>query len=249
MAPDESVCRAHPVPRHHHPRRQRRRPAATTASLALVEGDGTRTHGERLPGRARARARRGRPAARRRSICSPWPRGRAPSPGCASASPRCRGWRWSPDRPVVGVSALDALALTAFEQLGRPRARIGCWMDAARGEVFAALYDVEERRPRRPDADRPDAARSGPAGDHLVGLAGARRGAHRHGGRRGRSLRRSAHRRGAGAAACPCWHRRSRAWGAAWREEPGPTCRTICSRSTSGARTSNAPEPPSPSTP
>ena len=49
-------------------------------------------------------------------------------------------------RPVVGVSALDALALTAFEQLGRPRARIGCWTDAARGEVFAALYDVERGR-------------------------------------------------------------------------------------------------------
>ena len=44
----------------------------------------------------------------------------------------------------MGVSGLDALALTAFEQLGRPHARIGCWTDAARGEVFAALYDVEE---------------------------------------------------------------------------------------------------------
>jgi tRNA A37 threonylcarbamoyladenosine modification protein TsaB len=40
---------------------------------------------------------------------------------------------------------LDALAVSAFESLDVPDARLGCWMDAARGEVFAALYDLKQR--------------------------------------------------------------------------------------------------------
>jgi tRNA A37 threonylcarbamoyladenosine modification protein TsaB len=46
-------------------------------------------------------------------------------------------------RSVVGVSALDALAVAVFGTLGVDRARIGVWMDAARGEVFAASYEAE----------------------------------------------------------------------------------------------------------
>jgi tRNA A37 threonylcarbamoyladenosine modification protein TsaB len=41
---------------------------------------------------------------------------------------------------VVGVSALDALAAAAFARLGVAEAQIGVWMDAARGEIFAAAY-------------------------------------------------------------------------------------------------------------
>lgn len=44
-------------------------------------------------------------------------------------------------RPVVGISALDALALAASAGLARGT-RLGAWMDAARQEVFAALYEA-----------------------------------------------------------------------------------------------------------
>jgi tRNA threonylcarbamoyladenosine biosynthesis protein TsaB len=53
--------------------------------------------------------------------------------GCAFAS----------GRPVVGVSALEALALasSAAGRSGTDR-RLGVWMDAQRQEVFSALYAV-----------------------------------------------------------------------------------------------------------
>jgi tRNA threonylcarbamoyladenosine biosynthesis protein TsaB len=53
--------------------------------------------------------------------------------GCAFAS----------GRPVVGVSALEALAL-AVSAAGSPGTdtRLGVWMDAQREEVFSALYAV-----------------------------------------------------------------------------------------------------------
>ena len=111
--------------------------------LALVEGDGTRTHGERLPGelqRALADAGQTLSAIDLLAVAS----GPGAFTGLRIGMAAMQGLALVTGRPVVGVSGLDALALTAFEQLRRPRARIGCWTDAARGEVFAALYDVEE---------------------------------------------------------------------------------------------------------
>jgi tRNA A37 threonylcarbamoyladenosine modification protein TsaB len=49
-------------------------------------------------------------------------------------------------RPVIGVSALDALAAAAFESEAIEQARVCVWMDAARGEVFAAAYDAAGSR-------------------------------------------------------------------------------------------------------
>ena len=109
--------------------------------LALIEGDGTRTHGERLPGELeRALADAGQPlsAVDLFAVAS----GPGAFTGLRIGMAAMQGLALVTGRPVVGVSGLDALALTAFEQLERPRARIGCWTDAARGEVFAALYDV-----------------------------------------------------------------------------------------------------------
>ncbi len=111
--------------------------------LALVEGDATRTHGERLPGELeRALAEAGQPLAAMDLLAV------ASGPGAFTGLrigiAAMQGLALVTGRPVVGVSGLDALALTAFEQLGRPRVRIGCWTDAARGEVFAALYDAED---------------------------------------------------------------------------------------------------------
>jgi tRNA threonylcarbamoyladenosine biosynthesis protein TsaB len=52
-----------------------------------------------------------------------------------------QGLAFAHGRPVVGISALDALALAASAGLARGT-RLGAWMDAARQEVFAALYEV-----------------------------------------------------------------------------------------------------------
>jgi tRNA threonylcarbamoyladenosine biosynthesis protein TsaB len=56
-------------------------------------------------------------------------------------------------RPLVGISALDALARAAGND--GPR-RVAAWVDAWRGEVFAALYDdgvaVEPATVERPQA-------------------------------------------------------------------------------------------------
>jgi tRNA threonylcarbamoyladenosine biosynthesis protein TsaB len=41
--------------------------------------------------------------------------------------------------PLIGVSALDALAHTAFAH--HPGGRVAAWIDAWRGEVFAACYE------------------------------------------------------------------------------------------------------------
>jgi tRNA threonylcarbamoyladenosine biosynthesis protein TsaB len=110
--------------------------------LALVAGDATRTHGERLPGELElALHQAGQPlsAIALLAVAS----GPGAFTGLRIGIAAMQGVSLVSGLPVVGVSALDALALSAFEQLGAARARIGCWVDAARGEVFTALYDVE----------------------------------------------------------------------------------------------------------
>lgn len=69
-----------------------------------------------------------------------------------------QGLAFATARPLVGVSSLDALAHAALERNDLPTVPlIAVWMDAARGEVFTALYA------RGPDAalslvDEPAAA-------------------------------------------------------------------------------------------
>ncbi|MBP1635463.1 MAG: universal bacterial protein YeaZ [Acidobacteria bacterium] len=57
-----------------------------------------------------------------------------------------QGLAFAHGRPVVAVSALDALAWGA--RAARPDALVGAWMDARRGEVFAGLYAVADAGPR-----------------------------------------------------------------------------------------------------
>src|SRR5262245_755702 len=52
-------------------------------------------------------------------------------------------------RPLVGVTSLDALAHAASADL-RPGTMVGVWMDAHRGDVFAALYRVTDAPPFDP---------------------------------------------------------------------------------------------------
>ena len=71
-----------------------------------------------------------------------------------------QGLAFATRRPLVGVSALDALAVIGSAQLGAgsPEGvpRIATWMDAWRGEIYAALYDrhvqVEAASVEPPDA-------------------------------------------------------------------------------------------------
>ena len=52
-----------------------------------------------------------------------------------------QGLAFDADKPLLGVSALDALAMIATEGEDRPGVRTATWIDAWRGEVYAALYD------------------------------------------------------------------------------------------------------------
>jgi tRNA threonylcarbamoyladenosine biosynthesis protein TsaB len=56
-----------------------------------------------------------------------------------------QGLAFASGRPVVGVSALDALALAASDGLA-PGTAVGTLLDAARQEVFAALYELPVER-------------------------------------------------------------------------------------------------------
>ncbi len=44
-------------------------------------------------------------------------------------------------KPLIGISAFDALAWTADRQTGSYTAPVATWVDAWRGEVYAALYE------------------------------------------------------------------------------------------------------------
>ena len=73
-----------------------------------------------------------------------------------------QGLAFAHRRPVVGVSALDALAYAARPVSGG--GRIGVWMDAQRQEVFACLYDPSAAGPPEPvpgEASRPGATVEG----------------------------------------------------------------------------------------
>jgi tRNA threonylcarbamoyladenosine biosynthesis protein TsaB len=56
-----------------------------------------------------------------------------------------QGLAFAASKPIVGISALEALALAVLDEAEAGQVA-GVWMDAARGEVFAARYrrDVEQ---------------------------------------------------------------------------------------------------------
>jgi tRNA threonylcarbamoyladenosine biosynthesis protein TsaB len=55
-----------------------------------------------------------------------------------------QGCAFAAGRPVIGVSALDALALAIIaERALQTGQRVGVWMDAQRHEVFSALYEID----------------------------------------------------------------------------------------------------------
>jgi tRNA threonylcarbamoyladenosine biosynthesis protein TsaB len=127
--------------------------------LALIEGDATRTHGERLPGELEAALARGGVALREVDLLAV-----ASGPGAFTGLriglAAMQGLAMVAGKPVVGISALDALADAVWHDDAMV-SRLATWMDAQRGEVFAAWYD------------RTAAAESSTRTEPIVGSPGA----------------------------------------------------------------------------
>lgn len=106
--------------------------------LAARAGDASRSHGERLPGEidaVLAEARIARTAIDLLVVAS----GPGAFTGLRIGLAAMQGLAMTLERPIVGVSALDALAWTVLSD-ARTAASVATWMDAQRGEVFTALY-------------------------------------------------------------------------------------------------------------
>jgi tRNA threonylcarbamoyladenosine biosynthesis protein TsaB len=109
--------------------------------LALVRGDESRTHGERMPGEM-ARALDEAGVARDRLDLLAVATGPGAFTGLRIGLAAMQGLSMTLEKPVIGVSALDALA----EQLAPGDADcILPWMDAQRGDVFATLIERDSR--------------------------------------------------------------------------------------------------------
>jgi tRNA threonylcarbamoyladenosine biosynthesis protein TsaB len=115
--------------------------------LALLEGDAARPHAERVPADLlRALARAGATLADVDVFAVAI--GPGSFTGLRIGIAAIQGCAFAAGKPVVGVSALEALALAAAgaHELG-PGRRLGVWMDAQRQEVFSALYDINGTGP------------------------------------------------------------------------------------------------------
>jgi tRNA threonylcarbamoyladenosine biosynthesis protein TsaB len=104
--------------------------------IALLPGDAARTHGERLPGEiARALDQAG--ITRENIDVLAVATGPGAFTGLRIGLAAMQGLAMTLNKPVVGVSALDALA----EQVEQGDAVLIPWMDAQRGDVFATMID------------------------------------------------------------------------------------------------------------
>lgn len=116
---------------------------------AVVPGDRSRTHAERLPGELADALRQAGVAASAIELLAV-AAGPGGFTGLRIGLAAMQGLALTLAVPVVGVSALDALAQTAAQPPGlhaAARGLVGSWIDAQRGEVFGALY-----RARRADS-------------------------------------------------------------------------------------------------
>ena len=113
----------------------------------LLQGDPSRPHAERLPGDL---IRVLDLAGLRMSDVDAFAVAIGPGSftGLRIGIAAIQGCAFAAGRPVLGVSALEALALAApGVWSGPPLSRIGVWMDAQRQEVFSALYEIREAGP------------------------------------------------------------------------------------------------------
>ena len=121
--------------------------------LAEVPGDPAHTHAERLPGdlmTALDRAGLGLAEVDVFAVAT----GPGSFTGLRVGIATMQGLALAADRPLIGVSALDALARAA--EPAAAGARVAAWVDAWRGEVYAALYDGA-REVESPSVEPPEA--------------------------------------------------------------------------------------------
>jgi tRNA threonylcarbamoyladenosine biosynthesis protein TsaB len=64
-----------------------------------------------------------------------------------------QGLAFATGKPLIGVSGLDALAQIARPQA--PEAAVATWIDAWRGEVYAAFYDADGQEVEPPSVEHP----------------------------------------------------------------------------------------------
>jgi tRNA threonylcarbamoyladenosine biosynthesis protein TsaB len=121
--------------------------------LALLTGEETRTHGERLPGEI-ARALDLAGITRNRIDLLAVATGPGAFTGLRIGLAAMQGLAMTLNKPVVGVSALEALA----EQVAEQNSILIPWMDAQRGDVFATIIDRRSGTTiETPAADNPRA--------------------------------------------------------------------------------------------
>ena len=110
--------------------------------LDLLEGDADRPHAERVPAdllRSLRRAGAGLADVDVFVVAI----GPGSFTGLRIGIAAIQGCAFAAGRPVVGVSALEALALAACSAANATAVRrLGVWIDAQRHEVFSALYDM-----------------------------------------------------------------------------------------------------------
>ena len=125
-----------------------------TGSVALARdsqllecrvGDPARTHGERLPGeiiRLLEHHEMTLAAIDRYAVCA----GPGSFTGLRVGLATVQALALVHARPVIAVPALEALAYGAILLSSKPQAliRVGAWMNAHRGEVFGALYELSQ---------------------------------------------------------------------------------------------------------
>ena len=142
--------------------------------LALLPGDDSRTHGERLPAEIAAALDRAGVSRHQLDLLAV-AAGPGGFTGLRIGLAAVQGLAMTLNKPVAGVSALDALA----EQVGSTQARIIVpWMDAQRGDVFATVIDARSKATLEDAvAERPAAVldrwRSHLAGRHVVFIGDA----------------------------------------------------------------------------
>ena len=108
--------------------------------LSVVHGDATRTHGERLPAELETAMQLAGVNARELQLLVV-----ASGPGAFTGLriglAAIQGLAMVLQAPTIAISALDALARCARDEYHARDVVIATWMDAQRGEVFAAVYD------------------------------------------------------------------------------------------------------------
>ena len=116
-----------------------------SATLAASAGDPARPHATRLPGDALdalAQANLTLGNVDLLAVCL----GPGAFTGLRVGIAAAQGLAFATARPIVGISALEALALAALDG-EHDAVTAAVWMDAARGEVFAARYRRDSASP------------------------------------------------------------------------------------------------------